>query len=86
MDAHAALTLSPAAFIKAAQALPARLFSPARPIFIPRPYCYPFFMTAIAKIPVHMTGAEFFAWTPSPGQMWKLAALRTATGPKSRKP
>ncbi|HET6374812.1 MAG TPA: Uma2 family endonuclease [Methylocella sp.] len=29
-------------------------------------------MTAIAKIPAHMTVAEFFAWTPPPGQMWQL--------------
>jgi hypothetical protein len=29
-------------------------------------------MTTLAKIPVPMTVAEFFAWTPPTAQLWQL--------------
>lgn len=42
-------------------------------------------MTAMAKIPVHMTVAEFFAWTPPPGQLWQLVdGEPQAVAPASR--
>jgi hypothetical protein len=34
--------------------------------------CYHFKMIALPKIPIRMTVAEFFAWTPPTADAWQL--------------